>query len=136
MSTTPVLDLSQPIAERAQVRLRTPEHPDGEIFELRGELELGLKTIAEIQTLFQKAAEIEEGGFKDEAAAEQMERWLNECFDLIFYRPVSVEARAMLPDLRKMQVVQFFLDACLTPASEQATQAPKNGARKKSTGAK
>lgn len=134
MPNTPVLDLSAPIANRAQVRIATSAHPEGEIFELQGELELGLITIAKIQTLFQKAAAIEEDQREGlaEPQAEQMERWMDECFDLVFYRPVDAETRAGLPYLRKMQVVQFFLDACLTPA---AGQAPKTRA-KKLTGAK
>lgn len=132
-TTTPVLDLSAPVANRAQVKIATTAHPTGEIFELRGELELGLVTIAKIQTLFERASEIASNGQGDEAQAEQMERWINECFDLIFHREVDAETRAGIPDLRKMQVVEFFLDSCLTPASERVA---KKTPRAKSTGAK
>ncbi len=137
MSTPAVLDLSAPVADRPSVIFTTAAHPDGEHFELRGELDLGIVTIIKIQTLFQKAAETQEGGIQTLAEAEQMERWIGECFDAMFHRPVDAETRASIPDLRKMQVIQFFLDACLTPASERAkpTPTPKSRA-KSSTGAR
>lgn len=120
-STTPILDLSAPIAQRASVLIPTVAHPEGEHFELRGELELGIVKIQTIATLFQKVADIQASDAETTIAdAEQMERWLDEMFDEMFYRPVDSETRAAIPDMRKMRVIQFFLDVCFVPAAEQA----------------
>lgn len=137
MSTTPVLDLTAPIAERPSVLIPTKDHPEGEHFELRGELELGLVKIQTIAALFERVQQIQGSGLDTAADAEQMERWINEMFDEIFHRPVDAETRAAIPDMRKMRVIQFFLDACFVPAAGQATdEAEPKPKRRTSTGAK
>lgn len=133
---TPTLDISGEIARRAQVKIATESHPTGEIFELCGELELGLVKIAEVQNMFENLRDIHEKALTDPVMAEQMERWMDHCFDLIFFRPVDEATRKTIPDLRKMQVVQFFLEVCLSPASGQTANRATRRRKPTPTGVK
>lgn len=137
MGTAPVLvlDVTTIDRERPSVRIRTKAHPDGELFELRGEDDLGIVAAQRLQTLFEQAQAMSAGGINSIEQAQQIEAWVDEMLDAAFHRPLDDETRGELSDQKKLQILQFFIDACAgwvgaskpgkTPATAPAPKRPR-----------
>jgi len=113
LQNEPVLDISTLAPERPTVRIRTEEHPDGELWELRVEHELSVEQLAILQQLGKSvdALEIDDEDLTPEQGR-LLEQHVEELLDIAFakgggWRQIGIEA---VQD--KVAIAQAFIVAC------------------------
>jgi len=117
----PVLDLSTLAPVRSRINIRTKEHPDGKLYELRSMDDFGIE---EQQQLTRHGAEFDQLWNTDKLNSAQRKR-LKMLLDGMFERVLDAppEVMAALTDGQRSQVVLSFTLAPLAQAAaRQETQ--------------
>lgn len=132
MGKSPVLDLDALVPERPTIRIRTADHPDGKLWELRVRSELSIMEIQRIMRLSERAEALQ----GNEITVESMTTLSTSIDDLLgmaIAGDYSGELKDVLTLEHKVAIVEAFTSSCL------ATTPPRQAKAKKvstSTGAK
>lgn len=133
----PLLDLDALVPEHPTVKIRTPEHPDGKLWEMRTRPEFSILELKRIERLGQQATALGERTVTEYTEAElaQVTEMLEDLLRLVMFKPLDEQTLGALRLDQKLAIIEVFTEVCM-PAPSTQNRTARRAATKKKAGAK